>query len=237
MPLRDDTARELVALSGVVLGRDDLSSTLNEICRIAARVIEPCDGATMTSFTERGPTVVGASDEWTATLDELQHLEQEGPCLDAARTGVVFRVRDLAAEPRWPSYTPRAVREGARSVVSVPLNVENKLLGALNLYSRTVDAFDAEDVAISEIIAGHASLATQVAATTFRHRDLAAHLEIAMGSRSVIEQAKGVIMATTHCDADTAFELLTQQSQHENRKLRDIAEDLVARQHRGGESS
>jgi AmiR/NasT family two-component response regulator len=53
-------------------------------------------------------------------------------------------------------------------------------------------------------------------------------LRAAMASRAVIEQAKGIIMATAHCTADEAFDLLKQQSQYMNRKLRDIACDLVA---------
>ena len=51
-----------------------------------------------------------------------------------------------------------------------------------------------------------------------------------MQSRSEIEQAKGIIMAAMGCDADAAFDTLVRQSQHENRKLRDIAAEIVARQ-------
>jgi Icc-related predicted phosphoesterase len=56
-----------------------------------------------------------------------------------------------------------------------------------------------------------------------------AGLRKAMESRAVIEQAKGVLIATTGCDADEAFKLLVSESQHENRKLREVAEELVVR--------
>lgn len=46
--------------------------------------------------------------------------------------------------------------------------------------------------------------------------------------RDLIGQAKGLIMAGTDCDAGEAFGILVAQSQHENRKLREIAEDVVA---------
>lgn len=51
-------------------------------------------------------------------------------------------------------------------------------------------------------------------------------------SCSAIEQAKGVIMATARCSAQSAFERLVAQSQHENRKLREIAEEIVRRYER-----
>ena len=54
-------------------------------------------------------------------------------------------------------------------------------------------------------------------------------LHAAAEHRAVIEQAKGVIMAATQCSPDAAFALLVAQSQAENRKLRDIATDIVQR--------
>lgn len=229
MSLPEETARELAELSGVPLRQGDLRSALSEICRIAVRALPSADGASLTSFNEGGPGVVGASDEWTVPLDEMQYEQHEGPCLDASRTGLVFRVRDATSEPRWPNYMPLAVDHGVRSSVSVPLHVEGRVMGALNLYSRELDAFSAEDVSLGEIIAGHASLATQVAAAMIRNRDLASQLSEALQSRATIEQAKGIVMATAGCGPDAAFELLVQQSQHENRKLREVCADLVRR--------
>jgi AmiR/NasT family two-component response regulator len=54
-------------------------------------------------------------------------------------------------------------------------------------------------------------------------------LHRAMASRAIIEQAKGIIIARTGCEPEDAFEVLVSQSQHENRKLRDVAADLVRR--------
>lgn len=233
MPAHPDPHDELTALAGVALSYQDIDDTLDAICRIAVRGVDVAEGASITSFTEGGPRAVAASDDWYRSLDEAQHAEHEGPCLDAARTGLVFRVRSTAAEPRWPSYMPIAAARGVGSMVSLPMTSEVKTIGALNLYSSATDAFSAEAVSVAELIAGHASLATQVAATLFHHRDLGEQLRVAMESRATIEQAKGIIMATAGCGPEEAFELMVRQSQHENRKLRDLARELVDRQRRG----
>jgi GAF domain-containing protein len=230
--LPEDTVAELQALAGVALAYDDLSDALARICQIAARAVRHADGATMTTFGLAGPEVAAASDDWASDLDELQHEEREGPCIDGARTGVMFRVRDFGEETRWPSYVPRARKAGAVSMLSIPMNVESKTIGALNVYSRQVDAFGAEEIAVAEVIAGHASLATQVAAALHSQRFLAEQLRTAMASRAGIEQAKGIIMGSVGCDPDTAFKHLVLQSQHENRKVREIAEELVRQQDR-----
>jgi GAF domain-containing protein len=233
MDLPEEIVAELHALAGVALAHDDLGEALSEVCRIATRSVGGADGATLTTFDASGPQAVAASSEWAKELDEMQYAEHEGPCLDAARSGMIFRVRDIATEVRWPSYIPRAQEAGAMSMVSMPMTIEAKTIGALDVYSRKSNAFDAEDVSLAEIITGHASLATQVAASLHGHRDMAEQLQTAMASRATIEQAKGIIMGAVGCGPDTAFERLVQQSQHENRKLREIAEELVRRQDRG----
>ena len=223
----EEALRELTALAGVVLAQDDIGATQQEITRIAARAVPGAQGASLTVIDEQGPRAAAASDDWARELDELQYAEHEGPCLDCTRTGNLFRIRDLAVDTRWPNYGPRAVEKGARSVISLPLSAEGRQLGALNLYSREPDAFDAEAASIGEVIAGHAGLAAQVAAAFFAHRDLGEQLRSAMRSREVIEQAKGVLMGTRRIPADEAFAVLVDLSQRSNRKLRDVAQALV----------
>ncbi len=227
MTYTDEAMRKLSALAGAVLGQDDLAGTLREVTAIAVDVLADCDGASMTTFEDGRPGVVAAESDWALELDELQYEEREGPCLDAVRTGNVFRVRDLDGENRWPFYTPRAVAQGARSMVSLPMSSEGRTVGALNVYSRTPDSFSAEEVALGELMAAQAGIAMQVAASFFRHRDLAEQMKTALVSRARIEQAKGVLMASRRCSEEKAFELLRELSQTSNRKLRDVAEVVV----------
>lgn len=227
MEFAEESMHEIVGLAGAVLGQDDLAGIQREVCLIAVRAVPGCDGASLTSFDSGKPSAVAADDLWAQELDELQYEEREGPCLDATRTGNVFRLRDLRDEPRWPFYAPRALEHGALSMVSLPMSAESHILGALNLYSRQADSFPAETVSLGELLAAQAGMATQVAASFFRHRDLGEQMRQAMQSRAVIEQAKGVLMATRGCDEEQAFALLVEQSQHSNRRLRDVAQSVV----------
>lgn len=228
MTLTEDAARELALLSGVVLAQQDLTSTHEEITRIALRALPAAGGATITTFRDGRPEASAASSDWARQLDEMQYVEHEGPCLDCARTGNTFRIADLEVETRWPSYVPRALEAGVRSVLSVPLTAEGRLMGALNLYAKEPDAFSTEAVSIADVIAAHTGLATQVAAAFFGQRELADQLRQAMESRAVIEQAKGAVMAARGCDAEEAFAVLRQASQQRNVKLRDVAAEVVA---------
>lgn len=217
----------LAALAGVVLRQTDLAATLTEICGIAAHAVPGAVVASITTINQGRPEAL-ASDPWGKELDELQYVELEGPCLDAYRTGNSFRVEDFTMESRWPAYSRRALERGAVSMVSVAMASEGQVIGALNLYSREPAAFGSRSVSIAEIVAGHAGLASQVAAAFFGHKDVAEELAEAMRSRATIEQAKGILMAQHHCSPDDAFDMLTSVSSTTHRKLRDVASALVA---------
>ncbi len=223
----------LAALSGVVLAQEDLPATLEEVTRICVRAVPGTEGASVTTFEQGRAATVAASDGWARSLDEAQYEEHEGPCLDCWRTGTVFRIRDLAEDGRWPFYGPRAAAAGARSSVSLPMSAEGKVVGALNLYSRTPGAFSAEAVSMAEVVGAHAGLAVQVATAFFGHRELGRQLREALAGRPVIEQAKGVLMAQRGVGSDTAFDLLRGMSQHRNVKLRTVAEEVLASVRRG----
>ena len=229
MSLPHETALELAKLAGLVLTEPDLDTALVAVTKVAVSAVEPCDGASLT-MRERGtPTAAIADGDWAVELDRLQFREQEGPCLDCLREGSVMRVRDLANDGRFPNYGPKAAALGAMSTMSVPLSADGRTVGALNLYSRREAAFEADAVAVGELLAAHASLAVTAATAYYSNRDLADQMRHALESRAVIEQAKGVLMARHGCSADEAFQLLVQQSQRTNRKLRDVAQELVSK--------
>jgi GAF domain-containing protein len=222
-----DTALELAQLAGLVLTEPDVSAALTRVTHVAVAVVPACDGASLTMRRAGVPDAPAASGDWALGLDELQFAEQEGPCLDCLREGSVLRSRDLAADERFPSYGPRAAERGARSTLSLPLAADGRTVGALNLYSRQVDAFDRDALGLGELLAAHAALAVQAAMAYYSSRDLAAQMRSAMASRALIEQAKGVLVEREGISPERAFDRLVEQSQTSNRKLRDNAALLV----------
>jgi hypothetical protein len=121
---------------------------------------------------------------------------------------------------------------GIRSSISAALPVQEHVLGAINWYSREPATFGAEDFETVGDFAARVAVVVTNAHLYGSMKEMADHMRAAMQSRAVIEQAKGVIMATSGCDADGAFGSLVDQSQYENRTLRDVAEEIVRRQRR-----
>jgi AmiR/NasT family two-component response regulator len=109
------------------------------------------------------------------------------------------------------------------------LPVHEAVSGALNVYATKPQAFDEDAIIIAQTFAGYAAVALANAHVYDATATLAQHLQAAMVSRAVIEQAKGVIMGERHCSADEAFRILTKLSQDTNRKVREVAAAVVAR--------
>jgi GAF domain-containing protein len=225
-----DLEEALEELSRFVVGEVPLDTLMAKIAEVAKQVIEPVAEASVTFTTpDEGSWTVASTGELATTLDEAQYEFGRGPCLDAASGGTPVLVSDLAGDDRWPDYGQLAAAAGAASSLSTPLPVQEHVVAALNLYSQEIAAFGDEHLEVAEAVAGRAAVAVANAVRYQSATRLAAELEAAMRSRATIEQAKGIIMATSNCGPQAAFEVLVRASQRENRKLRDVAQELVDR--------
>jgi hypothetical protein len=210
-------ARRLVAIDGV-------DETMAVVVEAAVELIDGCDHVSL-SFLRRGELRSASSnDEIGPILDAIQTETDEGPCLDAIRLGGIQVSDDLSADPRWPEYGPRAV-EASRVISSMATELHDgrRNIGALNLFSERPASFtpDHDRDALVSVLAAHATPALAAAL----HREDAT---VALASRDLIGQAKGILMARSDIDADQAFDLLVRASQRMNLKLVEVAERLVA---------
>jgi GAF domain-containing protein len=216
-------------LSRVVLVGRTLDDVLTELTSIAVRGIPGAEATSITLVRDDKAFTAAYSGEMALAADELQYEEGAGPCLDAGRGGVILRVDDMRSEQRWPHYVPRVAAQGVRSSLSIPLPYQDTTIGALNNYSTVPSAFAApESIEAALDVAEVVAVAVGNASAHAELSEQAGHMRRAMESRAVIEQAKGVLMAQRHIDADQAFEVLRAASQRYNRKLRDIAQGIVA---------
>jgi GAF domain-containing protein len=181
----------------------------------------------MTLIEGEHPFTAAFTGQLALDADEMQYSRGYGPCLDAGRGGVVILVPDMRSEPRYPDYAAHAVERGVLSSLSLPLPVQGRSIGALNIYSRKPHAFDAQSADVGTRIAGYVAVAVENVRHVTKAAALAEQMQEAMQSRAAIEQAKGILMAQRRCRSEEAFAILVKLSQDSNRKLRDVAAALV----------
>jgi sigma-B regulation protein RsbU (phosphoserine phosphatase) len=114
----------------------------------------PVDGAgvlLMDSDTEHH--FVAASDDVILGVEALQMDLQEGPCLQAYRTGAHVAVRDLAHDSTFARFSPAAAKAGLGAVYSFPLRLDDRQLGALELYAKAPLELSEPDLVGAQILA------------------------------------------------------------------------------------
>lgn len=180
------------------------------------------------TVTHRGNhvTSLAATHQYPVTLDEIQQVHQEGPCLSAAWDQHTQYIVDLGTEMRWPNYCRDALdRTPVRSILSFELAVSSELRGALNFQAHSPGAFsEPEAQELAFIAATHVAMAWMTLRRDQQFRS-------ALASRDIIGQAKGILMERYDIDAIAAFQLLARLSQTSNIKLVDVAQRLVAADH------
>ncbi|MEU4215872.1 GAF and ANTAR domain-containing protein [Actinoplanes sp. NPDC026623] len=223
------SADAFAQLGRIKLSETDLNGVFQQIADLAKRTIPGASEVSVTLVKNQDAHTAAFTGDLALALDETQYKLGHGPCLDAAVSTSIQHVADMTRDDRWPDWTSRAREAGAHSSLSIGLPVQEAVNGALNVYATEPDAFDENALAVAETFAGYAEVAMANAYLYNAQTTLAQHMEIAMRSRAVIEQAKGIIMGDRRCSADEAFAILTKLSQDTNHKLRDVAAALVKR--------
>jgi GAF domain-containing protein len=217
----------MAAFARTMAQRFAISDALHDLVQRLGAVLE-LDGAGV-SLEESGRLrFVTANDERSSNLERVQEREQDGPCIDAWRTGEVVAIPDLRrSRGRWPAYEPVALAGGVVAVAGIPMRTNGETIGALDLYAGEPRAWSDEDIMAAGVLADVATGFVVNASELDRQRRLNEQLQAALDSRVVIEQAKGIMAAQRNVSIDAAFELLRNHARNHNSSLRAVAEAVV----------
>jgi GAF domain-containing protein len=222
-----DLSSGLAELANLMLASPSVDRLLTGAARLGASVVIPAASCGVTVRLGTGPATVITCGPLASDADEARHGEDEGPCRHTLRTGEAVLVPDLVIDERWPDYRYRALGRGVRSSLSLPLRADGDTRGAVNLYATVPAAFGHAAQQRAELFVGQVSTALTLVIRQAQQAELTGQLRSALAGRTVIDQAIGILIDRQRCDAEDAFDLLRGASQHQNRKLHDIATDIV----------
>jgi GAF domain-containing protein len=230
-PVRDREqllAETFVVLADTLVDDYDVVDLLHELVDACVNLLGVTAAGLLLDDQRGNLAVVASSNEETRLLEVLQLQSDAGPCLDCVRTGVPVTVDDLDAEQaRWPVFAAAALSAGFRSVAAVPLRLRTETIGALNLFHRAPRPVAVNDRRLAQALADVATIGILQRRSTHRSAMMAEQLQHALNSRIVIEQAKGVLAERNGVDMDAAFAALRRYARNHNRKLSELAMDVV----------
>ena len=233
----ESLSQSIEAMSRFFVGDATLGETLTRVSELAGRAVGSADMVGITMLVEGHPGTAVFTDDAAPQIDSAQYETGIGPCLDAFRQQQVFRIDDMERDHQWPPFSEVAAAHGVQSSLSLPLITRHEAVGALNFYSRRRAAFSDNDVQVGLQFAAQAAIVLANSQAYWDAHQLGQDMAEAMKSQATIEQAKGILMGAQRCSADEAFQILVRASQRENRKLREMAAEIVARTADGGRST
>jgi GAF domain-containing protein len=210
---------------------DVMPEILQRIAVLANDTVEPAAMVGLTMAVNGRPATPVFTDDDAPEIDSAQYAVGEGPCLDTFRDGITYGIPSTLQDARWPAFSKACHDHGVLSTLSVPVVAKDEKLGALNFYANVEHAFGPEEETLATAFAAQAGIVIANAQAYWSARALGEQLTQALESRVVIEQAKGLLMATG-MTSDAAFDALRKASQRRNRKLRDVAAEIIAQAER-----
>jgi GAF domain-containing protein len=222
---------QFVMLHDMIIGSANVSAFLGELSVLAASTLGETAGSHIECGVtlrqrKRSATVAGSSPHATL-LDKLEQDLGQGPCLTALDAMKSVVLANAAADSRWPQYQKLLKENGCGSVLGVPLALDHNHAAALNFFASQPGVFTDSVVHRAEGFAELAGRAVRLALRIADAQNLAEDLTAALEHRTVINLACGVVMAQNRCSQEEAMAVLTKASSHRNRKLRDLAGDIL----------
>jgi GAF domain-containing protein len=223
-----DVVRSLVEMADTLVADYDVVDLLTGLADRCVNLLGVSAAGVMLISPAGSLGLVASSSEAMRLLELFELQTQEGPCLDAFRTGQRVDHENLqAGSGSWPSFSAAALGAGFQSAFALPLRLREATLGALNLLSVTQTPMDEADVIVARAFADLATLSIVQHRASAEAQRLNDQLAGALASRVVIEQAKGVLSERAGVDPAEAFSRLRAYARNHNLRLTDVAEAAV----------
>ena len=222
-------AEAFVTLADTLVADYDVIDVLHQLTVECVELLR-VDAAGLLLSDQRGNLQMAAASTERARVVELFQLQNdEGPCLDCFRTSQPIAAPDLRGMTEWPRFIAHTLDTGYRSVHAVPMRLRTETIGALNLFGIEPRALGPNELRIAQALADVATIGI-LQERAIRRRDvLAEQLQLALNSRVIIEQAKGVLAERGQLEMDRAFELLRRHARSSQQRLSDVALGVVNR--------
>ena len=229
MPREAVLAQTLVELADTLVDDFDVVELLTMLTDRCVEVLDVSAAGLMLASPEGDLRLMASSSDEMRMLELLELQAQEGPCLDCFHTAQPVVNQDLAvANGRWPRFAANALEAGYHSVHALPMRLRGTVIGALNLFHVEPGQMQAPDVLAAQALADVATIGILQHRAALEAQVLNQQLQNALTNRVVIEQAKGVVSERQGLDMEQAFTALRSYARSNNRRLADVAHDVIA---------
>jgi GAF domain-containing protein len=224
-------AQTFVELADTLVGGFDLMEFLHMLTERCVELLDVDAAGLLLADSHGTLQLVAASTERARVVELFQIQNDEGPCLDSYRSGLPIIVPDVTAEPaaeRWPRFASAAGEMGFAAVHAIPMRLRDQVIGTLNLFGTAPDGLDPAVARAARALVDVATIGILQERATREQELVAGQLQVALNSRVIIEQAKGILAERMRVSPDQAFVVLRAYSRSNNYPLTQLAADVIS---------
>ncbi len=224
-------AQTFVELADTLVGGFDLMEFLHMLTERCVELLEVDAAGLLLADSDGVLQLVAASTERARVAELFQIQNDEGPCLECYRTGQPVIVPDItagAAAARWPRFAVAAGEMGFAAVHAIPMRLRDQVIGTLNLFGTAADGLDPAVARAARALVDVATIGILQERATREQELVAGQLQVALNSRVIIEQAKGILAERMRVTPDQAFIVLRAYSRTNNHPLTRLAADVIS---------
>lgn len=223
------SSKTFVPLEATLLADSNMTELLALLAERCVGLLDVDAVGLMLVAPNGGLRVAASSDDHMRAVGLFELQAQEGPCIDAWRDGAAVLDQPLEHNrDRWPAFAPEAEAHGFATVHALPIRLHGEVIGALNLFSRHTRPLPTREVQVAEAMAEIATFVVLQHRTVLHAQMLNGQLKQALSTRIRIEQAKGIVAARLGVDMEQSFGHLRGYARHHNRRLAEVAGDVIA---------
>lgn len=227
-----------VNLADTLVAEYDVVDLLSTLAQQSRDLFTATDAGILLTDADGRLEVLAASSERSHLIGLMQLAADEGPCVEAYRSGEIVAVHGWAKiYARWPRFATSVRELGYESVLAVPMRLRDDRLGSLNLFFDHDEPVSVEDRKAAQGLADVATISILHEQTLKEQTVARDQLQRALDSRVIIEQAKGVIATAENVDMDEAFRRLRARARESRARISEVARDLISGSTGGGERS
>jgi len=223
-------ARTFVELADTLVAGFDLMEFLHTLTERCVELLEVAAAGLLLADSRGALRLVAASAEQARVIELFQIQNDEGPCLDCYRTGQVVIVSDIRsgqAAARWPRFAAAAAEMGFAGVHAIPMRLRDQVIGTLNLFRNARNGLDPAVARAARALVDIATIGILQERAVHQQEIVAGQLQVALNSRVMIEQAKGILAERLQTTPDEAFIMLRRYSRSHNYPLTQLAGDVI----------
>ena len=222
-----DVRQALDELGKLRFGEMRVDDAMHQIVQTTHAIFDVDGAGLMLADVDHHLLNAAVSDERMRHLEELQVRHHEGPCITAFEDKELIRAEDLTQEERWPSFSKHAVIRGIGAVLASPIPYNQDAVGVVAVVSEDRRPWSAEAELALLAFTDLAALLIASMLLGEQQTELAAQLQAALNSRTIIEQAKGVLIGRQGLTAHAAYAQLRARARAERRKLAIVSAEVI----------